>query len=113
MATGRKKRADQTKAYRSRAYTKLKALNEAALNLVNEKAKEIVQSLYNSTIEGHVQSTRLLVELAEGNVEAEEAMEMRPLRSFALDLAAEREWPGEVAVAAAETGVGSREPEGA
>jgi hypothetical protein len=54
----------------------------------------------------------LLVELAEGNLEAEEAMTMRPLRSQALELAAEPEWPGEGIEAAAETAVGSREPEG-
>jgi len=36
-------------------------------------------------------------------------MVMRPLRSLALDLAAEPEWPRESDV---EAGVGSREPEG-
>jgi hypothetical protein len=39
-------------------------------------------------------------------------MKMRPLRSPALDLEEEPEWPGEGIEAAAETAVGSREPEG-
>ena len=90
----------------------MKKLSEEALKLVDEKAAEIARSLYDSTLDGHALSARLLVELAEGNVEAEEAVSMRPLRSLAFDLAAEPEWQPEAPEAAAETGAGSREPEG-
>jgi len=75
--------------------SKVKKLNQEALKLVDEKAIEIAQSLLDSTLEGHVLSARLLVELAEGNVEAEEASTMRPLHSLALELAAEPQWRGE------------------
>ena len=68
---------------------------------MDEKALEIAQSLLKSTIEGHAMSARLLVELAEGNLDVEEAIAMRPLRSLALQLAAD---------VLAATEVGSREP---
>ena len=90
---------------------KVKKLNKEALKLVDEKAPEIAKSLYESTIKGHVLSARLLVELAEGDVEAEEAMTMRPLRSIALELAAEPQWKGEETEAGAEMCSGPREPE--
>jgi hypothetical protein len=112
MARTTRKQAVMRKAHAGGTFKKVKKLNEQALKLVDEKATEIAQSLLDSTLEGHVLSARLLVELAEGNLEAEEAMTMRPLRSQALELAAEPEWPGEGIEAAAETAVGSREPEG-
>jgi hypothetical protein len=74
---------------------KSKKLNQAALDLVNENAALIAKALYDSTIQGHILSARLLVELAEGHVDVEQAMNSRPLRSFAWDLAQEPEWPGE------------------
>ena len=113
MSRGRKKHADHTKVYRSRAFTKLKKLNEAAASLVEEKAKEIAQSLYDSSAEGHMQSIQVLADLAEGNVEAEEAIELRPPRSWAMDLATDPEWPGMVDEEPPETGVGRREPKAA
>jgi hypothetical protein len=105
-----RKRAVRRKAKRAGTVKKAKKLNKAALKLVDERATEIAQSLYESTMDGNVVSARLLVELAEGNVAAGDAMVVRPLRSLALDLAAEPEWPG---VADVEAEVGSREPEGA
>jgi|SRR5271166_2186825 len=111
MVAARRKRAVLGKTNAGGTFKKTKKLNEAALKLVDEKAAEIAQSLYDSTIDGHMLSARLLVELAEGNVEAEEAVTMRPLRSLALNLAAEPEWRDEESGASAETGAGSREPE--
>lgn len=84
---------------------KAKMLNKEALKIMDEKAIEIAMSLLDSTLKGHVLSARMLVELAEENMEADEAMMMRPLRSVALNLAEEPEWPGEVQQPAAETGV--------
>ena len=78
-------------------------LNKAAHKFVDDKATQIAKSLYKSSIDGHVPSARLLVELAEGNMEAEEAMTIRPLRSKASELAAQPQWLGAGNEAAAET----------
>jgi len=90
---------------------KVRKLNKEAHKIVDANAVEIINSLLVKTLEGHVLSARMLVGLAEKNVEAEEAMEMRPLRSMASEWGAERPWPGEVDEATAETCFGSREPE--
>ena len=71
---------------------KAKKLSIAALKLLDDNADQIAQALYNSTLEGHVLSTKLLVDLGEGDVDAEEAITMRPLRSLASELAKEPEW---------------------
>ena len=113
MAVEGRKRAGRGKAKRAGTVKKTRKLNKAALKLVDENASAIAQSLLNSTIDGNVVSARLLMDLAEGNVAAEDAMVMRQLRSLALDLSAEPEWPREGLGTAAETEVGSREPEGA
>jgi hypothetical protein len=112
MAGARRKQAVLGKANAGGTFKKVKKLNEQALKLVDENATEIAKSLLDSTLDGHVLSARLLVELAEGNVEAEEAVTMRPLRSLALNLAAEPQWPGDAPEPAAETGASGREPEG-
>jgi hypothetical protein len=78
-----------------KTFKKVKKLNEAALKMVDENATKIAQSLLKSTVDGHVLSARLLVELAEGDIEPEEAMAMRPLRSMALELAAQPPWKPE------------------
>jgi len=75
--------------------SKVKKLNQEALKLVDEKAIEIARSLLDSTLEGHVLSARLLVELAEGDVEGEEALATRPPHSVASELAAEPQWSGQ------------------
>lgn len=107
MAVSKRKKANARGTFR-----KVKKLNDAALKLVDDNAPKIAQSLLDSTLEGHVQSARLLVDLAEGNVEGEEAAMSRPFRSLALELAGAPEWKGEMTEAEAETDGGSREPEG-
>jgi hypothetical protein len=109
----RRKQAVLGRAKGARTLKKVKKLNEAALKLVEDNATKIAESLYDSTLDGNVLSARLLVELAEGNVEVEEAVTMRPLRSLALALAAEPEWPYDKVEAARVMGDGSRKPEGA
>jgi hypothetical protein len=94
----------QTAATRN-SKVRVEKLNQAAFKIVNEKATEIAKSLLKSTIAGHVLSARLLVELAEGNVGAEEALRMRPLRSLALQLEAEPQWTFDAPNATAETDV--------
>jgi hypothetical protein len=90
---------------------KVQKLNREAHKIVDENAENIAKSLLASTLEGHVLSARLLVELAEGNVDAEEAMTMRPLRSLATELAAEPQWKGDQTEMAAEMCSGPREQE--
>jgi hypothetical protein len=75
--------------------SKVKKLNKEAFKVVDEKAFEIADALLKSTLAGHVLSARLLVDLAEGDVEGDEALTMRPLRSLALELANEPQWTGD------------------
>ncbi len=88
---------------------RVKELNKEAFKVVKENANKIAQSLLKSTEEGHVLSTRLLVELAEGDVDVEEASMKQPLRSLALRLAQEApfefETPDEAAKTATESTV--------
>jgi hypothetical protein len=62
-------------------------LSKEAFKMVEERAVEIAEALMNSTIEGKVMSTKLLVELAEGDLEIEDGATVGPLRSLALKLA--------------------------
>jgi hypothetical protein len=107
MAGTRRKQAASGKASTAGRFKKLKKLNKEALKLVDQNAAEIAKLLCGSTLGGDVTSARLLLELAEGNVDAEEPTTMKPLRSQALSLAAEPEWPHD----STETDSGSLEPE--
>jgi len=62
-----------------------------AFEVVEAKAGEIIDALMKSTNQGKVMSTKLLVELAEGDVDVEDALTKKPLRSLALRLANEPE----------------------
>ena len=64
-------------------------LSREAFKLVEDNAIKITAALLESTFEGKVMSTKLLVELAEGDVEVQEGMIAGPLRSLALKLAKE------------------------
>jgi hypothetical protein len=88
-------------------YAKVRKLIKEALKLADDKAVELAKALYDSAIEGHVLSARLLVELAEGNLDVEEAMTKGPLRSLALRLEEQAQMPQEPQDAAAETETGS------
>ena len=71
---------------------RVKKLSKEAFELVEKNAKEIAKALYDGTIERKVMCARLLVELAEGDVDLEEALSKLPLRSLALQLAKEAQW---------------------
>jgi signal transduction histidine kinase len=75
---------------------KTKKLSKEALKVTDDKAKEIAESLCKSAIAGDVCSVRMLVELAEGTVDGEEAGANLPLRSVAQELAAEPQWTGPI-----------------
>jgi hypothetical protein len=82
---------------------RVERLNKAAFKMVEERAGEIAESLMNRAKQGHVVSARFLVELAEGNLDAEEALTMRPLLSLAMRLAEEPQWPSGAPDAGPET----------
>jgi hypothetical protein len=106
----RRRQAVTGKSNAGGACKKAKKLSKEAFKLVDDKAHEIAQTLLGKTLKGNVESARLLVELAEGNVEAEETVTMRPFRSQALSLAAEPVWQGELP--GDETDFDSPEPQG-
>jgi hypothetical protein len=83
------------KAVAGNGVVKAKKLSIAALKKLDDNAVEIVLALYNSTIKGHVLSAKLLVDLGEENVDAEDAITKRPLRSIAWELANEPQWQDE------------------
>lgn len=72
-----------------------KKLNDAAAREVDDKAREIAAALPKSTLEGHVQSAKLLVDLAEGTTDGDGAESTGPFRSQARDLEVEPEWKGD------------------
>jgi len=82
-------------AVAGKVVVRAKKLSREALKTLDDRAVEIVKALYDSTINGHVLSARLLVDLGEGNVDVEEAITKRPLRSIALELANEPQWQDE------------------
>ena len=92
---------------------KAQRLIAAALKLVDDNACEIARSLYESTLAGHVLSAKLLIDLAEGNADVEDAINKRPLRTLAMDLAAEPEWEGDSLESQAEQARANRKTEAA
>ena len=80
------------KAVASNGVVKAKKLSKEALKTLDDSAVLIIRALYDSTLKGHVLSAKLLVALGEGNVDAEDAIIIRPLRSLALELAKEPQW---------------------
>ena len=70
-------------------------LTKAASKVVNANSVKIAESLLQSTIKGHVQSARLLLDLAERPLESGGEAVTESARSQAEELAAEPEWTGE------------------
>jgi hypothetical protein len=62
-------------------------LAAAAFDKVESNAQPFVDALYDSALKGHPMSAKLLVELAEGDVDVEDALNKKPGRSLALRLA--------------------------
>jgi len=89
---------------------KVKRLNKEAFKIVEERANEIAEALMKATSDGKVMSTKLLVELAEGDVELEEALSKLPLRSLALQLAKEAQWKGAIPDDASEIEAEDQQP---
>jgi hypothetical protein len=94
-------------AIKRNGYAKVRKLIKEALKIADENASKIANALYESALKGHVLSARLLVDLAEGNLDVEEAMTKGPLRSLALRLEEQAQMPQEPQDADAETETGS------
>jgi hypothetical protein len=88
-----------------------KLVREAG-KVLEENSIAIAVSLAEHAKQGHIQSTKLLLDLADRSTEDEGEERSRPLRDWAGEVAAEPEWQGEMSEEAAETGAGGREPEG-
>jgi hypothetical protein len=85
-------------ATRKNGGKKVKRLHQEALKKVEEGAGEIATALLQSAKAGHVLSTRLLVELAEGDAEVEEAQKRRPLLTLLARLEAEPKLPADAPI---------------
>lgn len=68
-------------------------LSQMAEKVLNEKCKEIVDSLGKAAAEGHVQSTQLLMKLTEWQTEDREDEGVRAGAGVAAMLADEPQWP--------------------
>ncbi len=86
-----------------------KKLNQAAFRVVEQRAEEIAKLLMEATRKGQTMSARLLMELAAGNLDAEQAAAMRPFRKLLLELAAEQQLTGEALDAAEAAAAGNPE----
>ena len=93
----------------SRGAAKLK---QAADKKLREHSEEIAESLYGKLMTGNVPCGKLLIALADGETDCEEAPVVRRRCNLAEELASEPEWDGELDEAEAETGLGQRETEG-
>ena len=68
-------------------------INKVAKKTVDENAGGICNGLLDSAKKGHSMSAKLLLDLADGAVDIEEALEKRPLITIAMRLGAERQLP--------------------
>ena len=68
---------------------------KAASETLEENSEKIAKSLLDRTLAGNVQVARLLLELAEGSAENMHAGKKQHIRSMAIALAKEPQWPPE------------------
>jgi hypothetical protein len=71
---------------------KLLRLNEEALKQVTENAAAIALALCEATNKGNVISARLLVELAQDQIDTDEATMKQQVQSIAKQIELEKEW---------------------
>jgi len=102
MQGPKQRQAVRGKTPRGGVSKRAKKLNQAAENLLNEKADAIAQMLCDTVVDGRAVNARLLFDLAMGDPEDEEAMKALPFRSIAAELAAELEWKPKPHVGSAE-----------
>lgn len=90
----------------SRGTAKMKA---AADKTLEENSEKIAKALYKSLLKGNTAGAKLLIALADGQIDCEDEVAMERLCSLAEKLAAEPEWVGESDEAAMETILEERE----
>jgi hypothetical protein len=73
---------------------KLIRLNQEAFKQIDQNASIIASALCESTEKGNVISARLLVELAQDQMETEEVSMKQQVQTIAQRLAKEKEWQG-------------------
>jgi hypothetical protein len=71
---------------------KLLKLNEQAFNQVETNATEIASALCEATKKGNCISARLLVELAQDQIDTEEASRKQVVQSIGKQIELEKEW---------------------
>jgi hypothetical protein len=91
------------KAARKSGSGRVSKLNEVAFRKLEEGAELIGEALKKAAAEG-----KLLIELAEKFVDAEQTEELRPFHALLLELAAEPEWPAEAADAVKQAQAGKQ-----
>lgn len=87
-------------------------LNEAADKTLEKHSTKIADSLYQSLLKGNATSAKLLIALADGQIDSEGEDAAKKLCSLAEELAAEPEWKGGMPEEGAEASRGDHEPEG-
>lgn len=87
-------------------------MNAAADKTLELNSEIIAKSLLESTLGGNATSAKLLIALAEGQINFEDEAVMQRLCSLAEKLAAEPQWSGDAVEAVAECGTAEGEPEG-
>ncbi len=71
---------------------KLLKLNEQAFNQVETNATEIASALCEATKKGNVISARLLVELAQDQIDTEEVSKRQQVQNMGKQIELEKEW---------------------
>lgn len=84
-------------------------LKTAADKKLKDHSEKIAESLYNKLVEGNVTCGKLLIALAEGQIDCEDEAIVSRLRSMAEELASEPEWDGALSDAEAEAGLKEHE----
>ncbi len=117
MVVARKKQAAKGKprgtgAQKKKVSRGTAKMKEAADKTVAVNSKKIAKALLDKTLAGNSTSARLLLSLAEGQIDCEDEAVVSRVRSMAEELASEPEWNGESDEAKAKTGLDQREPEG-
>jgi hypothetical protein len=87
-------------------------LKAAADKKLEEKSDEIAESLLRSLLDGNVTSAKLLIALAEGQIDCEDEAMVERLYSLAEELGKEPEWKGDLNEEEAESCAGVLEAAG-
>jgi hypothetical protein len=87
-------------------------LRQAVDMVLQDKSMDIALALAKSSVEGHIQSTKFMYDLADEQAKLGTMEIAAKLRSLASEWATEPLWLGESSEEVAETAGGSHEPEG-